>query len=52
LLAALLAGCGAGGSPDDKMARFLVAPDKFVLYNTIALRLPKKPRSIARAKRN
>jgi hypothetical protein len=31
LLAASLAGCGAGGSPDDKMARFLVAPDKFVL---------------------
>ena len=33
LLAASLAGCGAGGSPDDQMARFLVAPDKFVLYN-------------------
>jgi hypothetical protein len=34
LLAALLAGCGAGagGSSDDKMARFLVAPDKFVIY--------------------
>jgi hypothetical protein len=37
LLAASLAGCGAGGSPDDQMARFLVAPDKFVLYNCAAL---------------
>jgi len=33
LMAALLAACSApGGSSDDKMGRFLVAPDKFILY--------------------
>ena len=34
LLAAALAGCsGPGGSGDDSMAKFLVAPDRFVLFN-------------------
>ena len=34
LLAALLSACaGQGGSGDDTMARFLVAPDRFVLFN-------------------
>jgi hypothetical protein len=34
MLAAALAGCAApGGSGDDGMARFLVSPDKFVLFN-------------------
>jgi hypothetical protein len=38
LLASALAGCGTGGSSsDDKMSRFLVAPDKFTLYNCQAL---------------
>ena len=33
-LAASLAGCASsGGSADDKMGRFLVAPDMFLLYN-------------------
>ncbi len=34
LLVAMLAACSSqGGTPDDKMARFLVAPDKFRLYS-------------------
>jgi hypothetical protein len=34
LLAAALAGCaGTGGIGDDSMARFLVASDRFVLFN-------------------
>jgi hypothetical protein len=34
LLAASLVGCAASdGTPDDKMGRFLVAPNKYVLYN-------------------
>jgi hypothetical protein len=34
LLAAMLAGCTtSGGTTDDKIARTLVAPDKYVLYN-------------------
>ena len=38
LLAASLAGCTtSGGSSDDKMGRFLVAPDKFVLFNCAEL---------------
>jgi len=38
LLAASLAGCTtSGGSPDDKMGRLLVAPDKFVLYSCAEL---------------
>jgi hypothetical protein len=37
LLAALLAGCASGGVPDDDMARFLVPPDKFTLYNCPAI---------------
>jgi hypothetical protein len=33
-LAIALAGCTtSGGTSDDKIGRFLVAPDKFVLYN-------------------
>ena len=38
LLAASLAGCTtSGGSSDDKMGRFLVAPDKFVLFTCAEL---------------
>ncbi len=38
LLAAMLAACSTqGGSPDDKMSRFLVAPDKYALYNCAQL---------------
>jgi hypothetical protein len=38
VLAAALAGCTtAGGTSDDKMGRFLVAPDKFTLYNCAQL---------------
>jgi hypothetical protein len=33
LLAAALAGCASSGTSDDKVGRFLVAPDKFVLYS-------------------
>ena len=34
LLAALLSACaGPSGSGDDSMAKFLVAPDRFVLFN-------------------
>jgi hypothetical protein len=34
LLAAVVAGCSAqGGTPDDRMGRFLVAPDKYLLFN-------------------
>jgi hypothetical protein len=34
VLAAALAGCGSqGGTADDRLGRFLVAPDKFSLYN-------------------
>ena len=33
LLAASLAGCSAGGGGDDSLARFYVAPDRFVLFN-------------------
>jgi len=34
LLAAMLAACTApGGNTDDGMARFFVAPDKFVIFN-------------------
>ena len=38
LLAASLAGCTtSGGRSDDKIGRFLVAPDKFVLYSCAEL---------------
>src|SRR3990172_5641070 len=34
LLAAMLSGCASsGGSSDDKLGRFLVAPGKYVLYS-------------------
>ena len=34
MLAATLSGCTApGGNADDSMARFMVAPDRFVLFN-------------------
>jgi hypothetical protein len=33
LLVASLAGCSAGGGGEDSMARFYVAPDRFVLFN-------------------
>lgn len=37
-LGPVLAGCGAGGgNPDDTFSRFLVAPDKYVLYNCAQL---------------
>jgi hypothetical protein len=32
-LAVTLAACASGGTPNDNMGSFLVAPDKFVLYN-------------------
>lgn len=38
LMAALLAGCASqGGANDDSVSRFLVAPDKFVLYSCAQL---------------
>jgi hypothetical protein len=40
IMAMTLAGCGAGvggSSADDNMSRFLVAPDRFSLYNCQAL---------------
>jgi hypothetical protein len=33
VLATALCGCAAGGTADDKVGRFLVAPDKFALYS-------------------
>lgn len=48
-LAALLAGCAGSGVPDDHLARMLVAPEKFALYNCEAL--ADKAREVATRQR-